>query len=285
MAGSNMKDIKRRMKSIEGTMQITKAMELVASSKLKRARERMERAKPFFHILYETMTRMATGNRGFESVYTRPRTVKNSCYVLIGGDRGLAGGYNANLFKVANAHMEGKQVKILPIGRKVADYYTHHKKTLISYEKNSIEDIQMEDAFDIGQMLAKMFSRREFDEIYVIYTGFVSVLTHQPVVMKALPLHFDSQQEDLIRTGEIIYEPSASGAFDEIVPQYLGGIVYGGVCESFASEQGARRMAMETANDNAQQMLEDLGLRYNRARQGAITQELTEIVAGAGALK
>ncbi|MBC8569837.1 ATP synthase F1 subunit gamma [Zongyangia hominis] len=285
MAGAGMKDIKRRMKSIEGTMQITKAMELVASSKLKRARERMEQAKPFFHILYDTMARMATGTRDFESAYVRPRPVKSSCYVIIGGDRGLAGGYNTNLLRVANAHMEGKDVKVLPIGRKVADYYAHRKVELVPYEKTAAEDIHLSDSFAIGRLLAKMYDRREIDEVFVIYTNFVTVLTHEPAVLKALPLHFEVGSDAKNGVGTVVYEPSVSGAFDMIIPQYLGGIVYGGVCESFACEQGARRMAMETANDNAQQMLDDLGLRYNRARQGAITQELTEIVAGAEALK
>ena len=282
MAGASMKDIKLRIKSVQSTMQITKAMELVASSKLRRAKMRAEQCRPFFDILHETLTDIANANRDFSSPYLVQREVKKSCYVVIAGDRGLAGGYNSNVFKLAAAHMEGKTVTVLPIGKKAHDYYHRRGAEIMSDRYVSVEGLTNGDCAEMAQVLADAYLKGEFDELYVVYTNFVSMLTQDPAVMKILPIH-DSRDKEARggARGLILYEPSTTAVYNAIVPQYMTGILFCGVAESLASELGARRTAMEAASKNAGEMIEDLNLRYNRARQGAITQEITEIVAGA----
>jgi len=279
-----MKDIKLRIKSVESTMQITKAMELVASSKLRRAKERVERTRPFFNILHETLTDIAYSNKEFSSPYIMTREVKKSCYVVVAGDRGLAGGYNANLFKMAAQHMAGMDAVVLPVGKKTVEYFERRGVPMITTDYRVVEDIGLTTCYAMAELICQQYLERKFDEVYVVYTNFVSMLSQDPAVLKVLPLNFDRTQatNDSAR-GLMIYEPSSEEVYDRIVPQYVSGILYGAVAESLASELGARRTAMEAANKNAGEMVEDLSLRYNRARQAVITQEITEIVSGAEA--
>ena len=279
---SGMKDIKRRIKSVESTMQITKAMELVASSKLRRAKERAEASRPYFNLLYEAISEIANNNTDFSSIYTRERPVKNSLYIVIAGDRGLAGGYNSNIFKLVNAESAGKNVSVIAIGKKAAEHYERSGFSLLSSYPGIAEDIDIITANQIADEVIEKFRAKEIDEVFIVFTQFVSALTQTPTVLKMLPLSFEG--EDLPGSRElVIYEPSAEAVFDSIIPEYMGGMILGAVIESFASEQGARRTAMEAASDNADAMISDLSLQYNRARQGAITQEITEIVSGAQA--
>ena len=284
MAGASMKDIKLRIKSVESTMQITKAMELVASSKLRRAKERVERTRPFFNILHETLMDIAYSNKEFSSPYIMTREVKKSCYVVVAGDRGLAGGYNANLFKMAAQHMADKDAVVLPVGKKTVEYFERRGVPMITTDYRVVEDIGLTACYAMAELICRQYLERKFDEVYVVYTNFVSMLSQDPAVLKVLPLNFDRTQatNDSAR-GLMIYEPSSEEVYDRIVPQYVSGILYGAVAESLASELGARRTAMEAANKNAGEMVEDLSLRYNRARQAVITQEITEIVSGAEA--
>lgn len=279
---SGMKDIKRRIKSVESTMQITKAMELVASSKLRRAKERAEASRPYFNLLYEAISEIASNNTDFSSIYTRERPVKNSLYIVIAGDRGLAGGYNSNIFKLVNAESAGKNVSVITIGKKATEHYERSGLPILSSYPGIAEDIDIIAANQIADEVIQKFRAKEIDEVFIVFTQFVSPLTQTPTVLKMLPLFFEG--EDLPGSRElVIYEPSAEAVFDNIIPEYIGGMILGAVIESFASEQGARRTAMEAASDNADAMIADLSLRYNRARQGAITQEITEIVSGAQA--
>ena len=283
MASGNMKDIKRRIKSVQSTMQITKAMELVASSKMRHAKERALGARPYFNALYQTITHLAGATRGSESVYTRPREVKNSLYIVIAGDRGLAGGYNSNMFKTVEAAMEDRDCVVLPIGKKAVEHFRRKGIPCITEKYAEIEDVSVANCFEMANMLCKEFKEKGFGHIELCYTRFVSMLSQQPDVISMLPL------SELARTEEkkepvrnlILYEPSAEEVFDAIVPEYLAGLIYGGVCEAQASELAARRMAMEAATGNAEEMIENLNLFYNRARQASITQEITEIVGGA----
>lgn len=282
MAGASMKEIKLRVKSVQSTMQITKAMELVASSKLRRAKENAERCRPFFDILHQTLTDIALNNREFSSPYLVQRPVKKSCYVVVAGDRGLAGGYNSNVFKLSAAHMAGKDVVVLPIGKKAVEYFSRHGFSLLSNRYASVESIGDADCAEMAQVLTDGYRRGDFDELFVIYTNFVSMLVQDPAVMKILPIHDVRSKEQGKHAGSmILYEPSCEAVYNAIVPQYVTGILSCAVDESLASELGARRTAMEAASKNAGEMIEDLNLRYNRARQGAITQEIAEIVAGA----
>lgn len=283
MAASSMKDIKLRIKSVESTMQITKAMELVASSKLRRAKERAERTRPYFDTLHAALTDIAYNNVDFSSIYVQKRKVKKSCYVIIAGDRGLAGGYNANVFKMAAAAMEDKDACVVPIGRKALEHCRHKGLEVFTDQYDVAEDMGIGSCFALSRMLCKAYCQGEFDELHLIYTNFVSMLSQQPAQVKLLPLNYERSAAKNAPVAVTVYEPSTEEVYDAIVPEYVGGLLYGAMAESVASEMGARRTAMDAASKNAGDMIEDLSLRYNRARQGAITQEITEIVAGAEA--
>lgn len=282
MAGASMKDIKNRIKSVESTMQITKAMELVASSKLRKARERVERSRPYFNIMHQALSDIAYSNTDFSSPFVTPREVSKTCYVMIAGDRGLAGGYNNNLFKAVAAHMEDKPVCVLPIGKKAVEFCERRGYEIITKEFAVAENVTISDCFTMAKRLAEGFEQKQFDELYVGYTNFVSMLSQSPAVLKVLPIYYDkTQATDSGPQRLIIYEPSSEAVYNAIVPEYISGLIYGALSESWASELGARRTAMDAASKNAGEMIENLNLKYNRARQGAITQEITEIVAGA----
>lgn len=283
MANASMKDIKRRIKSVESTKKITKAMELVASSKLRRAKERAEKNRTFFTTLYETMAEIATKTEHFDSEYTRTRPVKTSCCVVIAGERGLAGGYNSNVLKLADAQMEGKRSRVIAIGKKAAEHYQRSTHRMIGSYVGVCEDMTLSDTFEMAKAILALYQKGEIDELYVVYTNFVTALAQEPAVLKLLPIDFGGAGEEGLDLVE--YDPSPQAVFDEIVPMFLAGMLYGAVVESFASEQGARRTAMESASDNASELVDALNLMYNRARQSTITQEITEIVGGAEALK
>ena len=276
-----MKDIKLRIKSVESTMQITKAMELVASSKLRKARDRMEAARPYFLALYGNLNKLASYTVDFSSPFVQERPVKKSAYVLVAGDRGLAGGYNNNMFKLFTAHAENKNAVVIPVGKKAVDFCKRRNIEIFTDDYNNVEDFTSEHCTEIGAMLTHRFADGQIDEVFICYTTFISMLSQSPEIIQILPLtNIDSdsnQQEKLTE-----YEPDPEALFDILVPQFITGLVYGAVTESFASELAARRTAMDAASKNAQEMVSDLSLQYNRARQAAITQEITEIVAGAG---
>lgn len=264
-------------------MQITKAMELVASSKMRHAKERALGARPYFNALYQTITHLAGATRGSESVYTRPREVKNSLYIVIAGDRGLAGGYNANLFKLAAAEMQGKQAQVITIGKKAQEHYAKRPVTVAADYPGIAETMRISDTHPIVEDMLKLFREGKVDEVFLCYTEFISPLQQEPKCLKLLPAHFDAAEAQPKGAHVLTeYDPSPESVFDAVIPEYLYGVLYGAVVESYCSEQSARRMAMEAASDNAGEMIENLNLSYNRARQAAITQEITEIVAGSG---
>ena len=282
---SNMKAVKLRIKSVQSTMQITKAMELVASSKLRRAKERAENARPYFLELHDTLKDIANGNTDFSSIFARESDNEKVCYVVIGGDRGLAGGYNSNLFKKLEAEAAGKDYVVLPVGKKPVEYFRRKNVELLTDQFAEIADISVSDCFTMANLLCRQFKAGQFGHVQLCYTIFVSMLSQHPDLFPVLPLNGlqdDVDPEHISKIRDLIlYEPSASEVFDDIVPEYLAGIIYGAVCESVASELAARRMAMDSATKNAQEMIDTLQLHYNRARQASITQEITEIVAGA----
>ena len=285
---ANMKSVKLRIKSVQSTMQITKAMELVASSKLRKAKERAETCRPYFETLHETLREIAAGNTDFSSVYAKEAVSEKYCYIVIAGDRGLAGGYNANLFKCLEAASAGKEYVVLPIGKKAVEYFHRRGIECITEQFAEIADVSVADCFEMANLLCEEFKRGSFGHIELCYTKFVSMLSQQPDVFSMLPLTDLAEEENAegkkpVRN-LILYEPDSMEVFDAIVPEYLAGIVYGGVCEALASELAARRTAMEAATSNAEEMIEKLNLYYNRARQASITQEITEIVGGAEGL-
>ncbi len=283
MAGGSMKDIKRRIKSVESTKQITKAMELVASSKLRRAKEKVEQSRPYFNIISETIDDILLHTKISDSPYTLSREVKNSLFIVVAGDRGLAGGYNTNLLKSAVQEMQGKNPKLICVGRKSQEYFAKRGYDIIAKFPHIAENINFVDAGDIVAYVLDAFDKKEIDEAYICYTEFVSSLSQVPRVKKLLPLVAEAREG--AKASQLDYEPSPGAVFHQMVPRYLEGIVFSTIVDAYAAEQGARRTAMESATDNANEMIESLNLQYNRARQAAITQEISEIVGGAEALQ
>jgi len=280
MAGVSMKDIKSRIKSMESTKQITKAMEMVAASKLRGAQDRVTASRPYFEILYQTMHDIADANTDLTSPYVQPPRGNKYCFVVIAGDRGLAGGYNNNVLKLAVAQMEGKEAVVLPIGKKATEYFRNHNVPLFNANYPVAEDVETGDCFTMANMLCKEYLAGTFDQVVLCYTNFVTVLTQTPSALPMLPLNITGSGSGSVQC-LTTYEPDSVAVFDAIVPEYLGGMIFGALRESLCSEQAARRTAMDSATQNADEMIADLSLKFNRARQAAITQEITEIVAGA----
>ena len=279
MAGVSTKEIKNRIRSMESTRQITKAMEMVAASKLRRAQAQVSNSRPYFEIFRTAIQNIVNSNRDFSSPYLQERTGNKVLYIVIAGDRGLAGGYNSNILKLVTAEMAGKTVTVLPIGKKAVDYFRSHGVPTLTETYAEAADVSIGDCFSIAKQLAKAYRSGEYDEIYIGYTNFVSVLSQTPATLRMLPLLQEPHAEEAT-TSDILYEPDSTEVFEQIVPEYLGGVLYGALCESRAAEQAARRTAMDSATQNADEMIADLSLKFNQARQAAITQEITEIVAG-----
>ncbi len=278
MAGASMKDIKLRIRSVESTMQITKAMQLVASSKLRGARARMEASKPYMKVARTAVWDIALHNTGAQSHYVIPREIRQRCYIVIAGDRGLAGSYNANMFKRIEWDSRDAMCCVIPIGRKAIEYYSHGRMSIIT-SAEKVEGLTLEACGDIARRILESYDAGEYDEIVLAYTSFVSVLLQKTKLKPLLPLDVRDAPERTSR--QMLCEPGADALLKDFLPQYLAGLIYSAACDSFASEQAARRVAMDSATKNASEMIENLSLRYNRARQSSITQELTEIVAGA----
>ena len=278
MAGVSTKDIKNRIRSMESTKQITKAMEMVAASKLRHAQAKVLSSRPYFEILYATIHDIVAHNNDFSSPYLAKRNGNKALYVVIAGDRGLAGGYNSNILKLVMAEAQGKDATILPIGKKAIDFFRSRNLPMLSENHAVAAEVSIGDCFSVAKLLCKAYLSGEFDQVFVAYTNFVSVLSQTPAVLQLLPLSADTQANG--GTVDIVYEPNATEVFDAIVPEYVGGALYGALCESRAAEQAARRTAMDSATKNAEDMIADLSLKFNQARQAAITQEITEIVAG-----
>ena len=288
MAGAGIKEIKTRINSVNSTKRVTKAMELVASSKMRKAKDRALAARPYFGTMYNTVKDIATNTRGVRNVFLKQREVKNRCYIVVAGDRGLAGGYNSNITKLTLSHMDGKKEKVMTVGKKSTEFFSKRGYDILK-STESVEKCDYNEAIAFAQEAMDLYKKGEIDEVYMVYTEFVSPLTQNPKLLKVLPLAFEEEnketKEQAAKKARVQYLPSAEVVLGHIIPKYVSGIVYDGIIESFASEQAARRTAMSSATDNADEMLSNLELSYNRARQSAVTQEITEIVGGVEALK
>ncbi len=281
MGSQSIKEIRGRIRSIDSTRQITRAMELVAASKLKKTQAQIEASRPYFRIIYGMLQDILSKNSDRSLPYLAPvRADAPAAYVVIAGDRGLAGGYNSNILKSAGKLIASGGAQVLPIGRRAHEYFVNRGAQLISDSYAEAEKISVGDCFTAAKTLCELFREGSISGISLMYTEFVSVLSQQPRSMTLLPL---SRDEHTLPGRDILYEPSAEEAFAAMIPEYLGGVLYGALCESRASEQAARRSAMDTATQNADEMIDTLSLKYNQARQAAITQEITEIVAGSQA--
>ena len=279
MAGVSSKAIKNRIRSMESTRQITKAMEMVAASKLRRTQAQVLSSRPYFETLYATINDIVDTNGDVSSPYLTARPVKKTAYVVIAGDRGLAGGYNSNILKLCHGEMDGKETVVLPIGKKTVDFFRSKGIPMLTESYCEAEKVSVGDCFSIAKTLCKAYLAGEYDEIRIGYTNFVSVLEQTPSTLRMLPL-LRQDTGSPVKSSDILYEPDSTTVFQAIVPEYVGGILYGALCESRAAEQAARRTAMDAATSNADDLIADLSLKFNRARQAAITQEITEIVAG-----
>ena len=278
MAG--MKEIKARIKSVESTMQITKAMELVATSKLRRAKETVERTRPFYQTLGDAIDDVLAAAVDFESDWFLPRAVKKTLFIVYAGDRGLAGGYNSNVFKVAEELSKNADAVWLPIGKKALEYMRHKNREIFTESFEYAADQGVGDMLSLGELVATGYKNGDFDKVTIIFTEFVSMMTQRVVYEDLFPLSRGESGKSV----DMETDCDGGEMLDKIIPSYIGGILYSALCESLASESGARRAAMNSANKNAEEMIGTLMLKYNRARQAVITQEITEIVSGAEAL-
>lgn len=285
---ASMRDIKRRKTSIQGTQQITKAMKLVSTVKLQRARANAERSKSYFDCMFGTVNSILSRVGHVEHKFLLPGKSSKKAVILITSNRGLAGGYNSNVTKLITRNEEWKKedIVVYAIGNKGSETLTRYGYEIKENLPEVIEEPAYADASVLSNKLLEAFAADEIGEIYLAYTSFKNTVSHEPKLLKLLPVEYKADSENEVSdSGAIMnFEPEDVEALDMIIPKYITSLIYGALMESVASENGARMQAMDNATSNAEEMISDLSLMYNRARQGSITQELTEIIAGAEAI-
>lgn len=283
---ASMRDIKRRKGSIQSTQQITKAMKLVSTVKLQRAKTRAERSKAYFQCMYDTMNSMLAKVGESDHPYLKSSGNGKKAVVLITSNRGLAGGYNSNAIKlITKGDFKKEELVIYAVGKKGRDTLSRYGYEIRADYSDMIEDPQYPDAMVLCNRLLQDFTNGEISEIYLVYTAFKNTVSHEPILRKLLPVEAQEKEDASAEDrAPMNFELEDEEALKLIIPKYVTSMVYGGMVESAASENGARMQAMDSATSNAEEMIENLTLLYNRARQGSITQELTEIIAGAEAI-
>lgn len=288
---ASMRDIKRRKESIQSTGQITKAMKLVSTVKLQKAKGRAENSKPYFDLMYQAVSSMLAKSGNMEHPYLKAGTSKKKAVIIVTSNRGLAGGYNSNVIKlITKGDLKKEDIVVYAIGRKGKEALERQGYEIKKDYSEVMNEPLYSDAMEIGKDVLEAFSKDEVGEIYLAYTVFKNTVTHIPKLIQLLPVSIDTDtKEDNKETGDNLtlmnYEPEAEEALNVIIPKYMNSLIYGALVEAVASENGARMQAMDSATNNAEDMISDLSLKYNRARQSSITQELTEIVAGASAIE
>lgn len=283
---ASMRDIKRRKSSVQSTQQITKAMKLVSTVKLQRAKGRAEKSKTYFSCMYDTVASMLSKAGTVNHPFLMAGESTKKAVIVITANRGLAGGYNSNIVKlIKNSDFKKGDLLLYTIGTKGRDALARLGYTIAADYSEVIDEPMYSDAMEISKKLLEEFAAGRIGEIYVAYTGFKNTVTHVPTLLKLLPVKVEDdrpQSEDHQAVME--FEPECEEAIDLIIPKYITSLIYGALIESVASENGARMQAMDSATSNADDMISKLSLLYNRARQSSITQELTEIIAGAEAI-
>ena len=283
---ASMRDIKRRRDSIQSTGQITKAMKLVSTVKLQKAKGKAESTKPYFDLMYETVSNMLAKSGNINHRYLKAGASSKKAIIMITGNRGLAGGYNTNITKlITNGEIPKEDVAAYTIGSKGRDILARKGYPIVKDYSEIVEEPMYSDAKEICEDVLKAFTEGEVGEIYLAYTSFKNTVVHEPQLIKLLPVEAEAKKGGDVDTTPMNYEPEETEALNLIIPKYMCSLIYGALIESVASENGARMQAMDNATSNAEEMISDLSLKYNRARQAAITQELTEIVAGANAIE
>jgi len=284
---SSMKVIKKRITSVNNTKKIMKAMNLVAASKLQKAKARLDDIRPMYSDIKKVMENIRAGvSEDMEIPFAEAREVKNILYIVLTGDRGLCGSFNATVSKEALAYVEAlkdKSAKILAVGSKGWDYFRRRGKEIAHRCEAASEASSFADAEALGNRVAEMYSSGDVDEVYIVYTHFESVLTHIPYIERLLPLKMSASEEADTTSSFMSYDPDIKTFIKNAVPMYLNITIFGAMMESAVCEQASRMTSMDSATRNATEILEDLTLEYNRKRQGMITQEITEIVSGANA--
>lgn len=284
---ASMRDIKRRKSSIQGTQQITKAMKLVSTVKLQRARANAERSKEYFTCMYDTVNSILKRVGHIEHKFLARGNSDKKAVIAITSNRGLAGGYNSNVVKLITRNPDWKKedLRIYSLGNKGREAFLRYGYEVKDCDNEIVENPSYSDAMQLSSELLKAYAEGEIGEIYLAYTAFKNTVSHVPTLLKLLPVEVSAEEEKSEGAKAIMnFEPEDADALDLIIPKYVTSLIYGALMESAASENGARMQAMDNATSNAEEMISDLALKYNRARQGSITQELTEIIAGAEAL-
>ena len=284
---ASMREIKRRKGSIASTQQITKAMKLVSTVKLQRAKGMAEATKPYFDCMYDTVAKMLSKSGNVDHPYLKSGESGKKAVLAITSNRGLAGGYNNNIVKLitSNEAFTVENTEIYALGKKGRDSFASKGYTVASDLSEVMNGPIYADAKELSEALLARFEKGEISEIYLAYTVFKNTVTHVPTMLKLLPVEIEAKEQ-----GEgsdnipMNYEPSEEEVLGMIIPKYITSLIYGAMMEAVASENGARMQAMDSATSNAEEMIQKLELDYNRARQGSITQELTEIIAGAQAI-
>lgn len=284
---ASMRDIKRRKSSIQGTQQITKAMKLVSTVKLQRARANAERSKEYFTCMYDTVNSILKRVGHIEHKFLTRGNSDKKAVIAITSNRGLAGGYNSNVVKLITRNPDWKKedLCIYSLGNKGREAFLRYGYDVKDCDNEIVENPSYSDAIQLSSELLKAYAEGEIGEIYLAYTAFKNTVSHIPTLLKLLPVEVSAEEEKSEGAKAIMnFEPEDADTLDLIIPKYVTSLIYGALMESAASENGARMQAMDNATSNAEEMISDLALKYNRARQGSITQELTEIIAGAEAL-
>lgn len=282
---ASMRDIKRRKQSISSTQQITKAMKLVSTVKLQKAKTRAEQADPYFNHMYKTVSSILAKSANINHPYLQAGESTKKAVVVITSNRGLAGGYNSNIVKlVTESGWDKEDVNVYAVGGKGLEALERRGYNIVVDASAVMENPTYADAAALCDKVLTAFSEGEVGEIYLAYTHFKNTVSHEPQLMKLLPVEIDPAEEEPEDHVLMNYEPNEEEALSMIIPKYVTSLFYGALVEAVASENGARMQAMDSATSNAEEMIADLTLKYNRARQSSITQELTEIIAGANAI-
>lgn len=283
---ASMRDIKRRKGSIQSTQQITKAMKLVSTVKLQRARASAESSKAYFNCMYQTVNRILARVGSMQHRFLQPGDSGRKAVIVISSNRGLAGGYNSNIVKLVTRHesWNKEDVLIYAVGRKGRDAFVREGYEVRMDMSDIVEEPAYPDAMQLCSEVLKAYADGEIGEIYLAYTSFKNTVSHVPTLLKLLPVEQGAETVGEEPEVPMNFEADDEEALEMIIPKYVTSLIYGGLMEAVASENGARMQAMDNATSNAEEMISDLTLKYNRARQGSITQELTEIIAGAEAI-
>ncbi len=283
------KEIRTKIASIKSTQKITRAMEMVAASKMRKAHDRMHRSRPYAEKIRAVIGHLAHAHPEYKHPYMIPRDVKRIGVIIISSDRGLCGGLNTNIFKLTVSSMkewqdEGREIDICTIGNKGASFFKRLGGNIVAQPTNLGDTPSLEDLIGAVKVMLDAYDNGKIDQLFVVYNHFINTMTQKPTVQQLLPIKADVEDEKLGHHWDYIYEPESQEVLDGLLMRYIESLVYQSVVENIASEQAARMVAMKSASDNAGDLIDEFQLAYNKARQAAITQELSEIVAGAAAV-